>query len=195
MTPPSHFRRTSMAVPRDYAMLAANGFDQLNSITGVFRFLVPDEIDNFDWPVDKLESFVPFAVEPSQATLCWQVESKKVYHSLRDYYRALWFAPSFNAAVYRVVLEDLTSTIVAENEDMSLPQFATQVRQAVALFDSCWKPEWTRTIESALATPPTKNPDGSLSYIARKHARQLLANDPTFAELGEEIDHLKPDYR
>jgi hypothetical protein len=171
--------RWKFGLPGDYRAALRCGL--LNPQKGGFRssllrWLTPSQILAVEWPIPRLSSFIPFAIETSTSALCWNVGSDPgwVYYSPVDSENAVGFAGTFSAATFRVFIEDLCGNIMSWHYKMDSDQIARYLQGCVERCAVIWKPEWMEAARGLLQKPREVSEDGTVAFITERAAKAVV---------------------
>lgn len=191
--------RFGMALPDDFRKAYRRGLltpgSDCELLLSDLRWLTPTQIVQFVPLEFQVSGLIPFARNARRDLWCWHTQwegpvPNPIVFCPRDSSTAEVFAQDFSAALYRMLLEELSSTSLPAEDSLADRALPTLVGHVEAVADLL-PPGWVSTLREIVQRPLRRTEDGAFEFLARSNADAIIERDLGFSGLNQEFPHYR----
>ena len=110
---------------------------------------------------------------------------------LSGYRLAEGFAPNFAASVYRLLLEELSGSLLCEKLRLSPKTFPVLFSKYIESVASVFPDRWVKTLTELSSRPVGRSSLGEEFTVSLSDVQQIVRRDLAFPDLGRELPHTR----
>lgn len=189
-------RRWAVALPTNFRQMAGAGLIMRGHpnelVLSDTQWLDAEAIAAYADPARSLEQLIPFGRSARRDLWCWYTgwhEGSNELPVILSEAQSTYFsgyAPSFGACVYRLLLEEFSSTWLVGSLG-SAPEIEARFRRYVWDIHPYLPGQWIEQLQAIVGGHLTEDADGHFGFIPYEMCEQIVRRDVSFPHLNEEI--------
>lgn len=188
------------SLPAGYRVLADCGamdYEHPNylRLTHVNEWYFPPKLYGQELPDYWRPGFVPFAQNCMADRLAWALEWSNggdipVVFCPNSLNMARGYAPNFEGAVYRALIEELSGSWLGMGLGVQLPELKQLFARYIEMVEPVLPASWAKTLRRSLECEMWADEDGA-HLIGDDRADEIIKSDLSFPQLGEQLRYTR----